>query len=56
MILYQPPQNRSWKPLRGKALRLLIFNISAVDEAGKMGGTSGHGVQKIYKKGLSVNR
>ena len=31
MILYQPPQNRSWKPLRGKALRLLIFNTSAVE-------------------------
>ena len=31
MILYQPPQNRRWKPLRGKALRLLIFNISAVE-------------------------
>ena len=31
MILYQPPQNRRWKPLRGKALRLLIFNTSAVE-------------------------
>ena len=31
MILYHPPQNRSWKPLQGKALRLLIFNTSAVE-------------------------
>ncbi len=31
MILYQPTQNRSWKPLRGKALRWLIFNTSAVE-------------------------
>ncbi len=31
MILYQPSRNRSWKPLRGKALRLLIFNTSAVE-------------------------
>ena len=66
MILYQPPRNRSWKPLRGKALRLLIFNTSAVERqrferkairpyppalslSRERAGTSGHGVQKIYK-------
>ena len=31
MILYQLPRNRSWKSLRSKALRLLIFNTSAVE-------------------------
>ena len=29
MILYQPPKNRGWKPLRDKALKLLIVHRSA---------------------------
>jgi len=31
MILYHPSKNRGRKPLRGKALKLLIFNTSAVE-------------------------